>query len=76
MTVPTQAEIDCITTVKREDSFAQIPLSQSTINEFKKYFNKIDEQDYTNEEVIYLIDKKYNPDLEDTTKEDLIRGIN
>jgi len=76
LTLPTEAEIESINTVNREDSFTEIPLSESTIEEFKKFFNNADNQDYTTEEVIYLIQKNYNPEIEDTTKADLIRGIN
>jgi len=74
MSVPTQQEIESIDKVYTEGSFDAIPMTTNTIEEFKKFFNNADNQNYSTEEVIYLIQKNYNPEIPDTKKAELIKG--
>lgn len=62
MSVPTKAELETIETQNREASLQQIPVSEKTIAEFKRYYEKIDEKEYTREQVLEFIKTGYNPE--------------
>ena len=63
MTIPTTIEEEEIISISKElnDSFKQIPLSQNSIRQWKKFLDSRDKVEYSNEEVLANIKNDPNP---------------
>jgi len=48
--------------LNRVASFEQIPISEKTIAVFKRYYEKIDDKEYTDQEVLKFIEQDRLPE--------------
>jgi len=69
MTVPTIEELETEEQITHQDSLAEIPHSQKTIELFKRYFDDVYGKRHTHDEVIKLMKADPNPNEHDKLKQ-------
>jgi len=62
LTVPTIEELEREIQITHKDSLTEIPPSQKTIEQFKRYFEKAEGKTFTNEEVKEKMSSDPNPE--------------